>query len=45
MRDANKLAEEHIALLNDRDQICRLALLQDTWTPDAPCTDTRISMR
>jgi SnoaL-like domain len=39
MRDANRLAQDYIALWNETDQKRRLALLADTWTTDASYVD------
>ena len=39
MRDANRLAEDYIALWNETDQKRRLALLAEGWTADASYVD------
>ena len=39
MRDANRLAEDYIALWNETDQKRRLALLAEGWTADVTYVD------
>src|SRR5262245_30457944 len=39
MRDANRLAEDYIALWNEADQKRRLALLAEGWAADASYVD------
>jgi hypothetical protein len=39
MRDVNKLAEDYIALWNEKDQERRLDLLDTTWTSNATYAD------
>ena len=39
MRDANRLAEDYIALWNETDQKRRLALLAEGWAADASYVD------
>lgn len=39
MRDANRLAEDYVALWNEPSRPRRLALLEQTWTADATYAD------
>src|SRR5262249_36090644 len=43
MRDANKLADDYLALWNETEPVRRKALLTETWTPDATYADPLIS--